>query len=153
MGASKSTSGTRARGSNRRSFHASSIATRAGLIRAIDTASDSQSRARSSASTAAISAHPARPAKEAASRSCCLRSKRRRAADLPTSISIDAAVRMNIHSLMATRFAELDKEEAILNAALELFVERGFHGTTVPSVAERAGVAPGTIYHYFASKE
>jgi TetR/AcrR family transcriptional regulator, repressor of fatR-cypB operon len=46
-----------------------------------------------------------------------------------------------------------DKGDAILDAALELFVERGFHGTSVPSVAERAGVAAGTIYHYFASKE
>jgi len=46
-----------------------------------------------------------------------------------------------------------DKAEAILHAALELFAERGFHGTSVPSVAERAGVAAGTIYHYFASKE
>jgi len=46
-----------------------------------------------------------------------------------------------------------DKADAILGAALDLFVERGFHGTSVPSVAERAGVAAGTIYHYFASKE
>jgi AcrR family transcriptional regulator len=46
-----------------------------------------------------------------------------------------------------------DKGEAILAAALELFVERGFHGTAVPLVAERAGVGAGTIYRYFASKE
>ncbi|MBZ0232567.1 MAG: TetR family transcriptional regulator [Deltaproteobacteria bacterium] len=46
-----------------------------------------------------------------------------------------------------------DKREAILQAALELFVERGFHGTAVPEVAERAGVGAGTIYRYFASKE
>ena len=46
-----------------------------------------------------------------------------------------------------------DKADAILGAALDLFVERGFHGTSVPSVAERAGVAAGTIYHYFTSKE
>jgi AcrR family transcriptional regulator len=46
-----------------------------------------------------------------------------------------------------------DTADAILAAALELFVERGFHGTSVPSVAERAGVAAGTIYHHFASKE
>ena len=57
---------------------------------------------------------------------------------------------MNVHSALAT---DSDKGEAILKAALELFVERGFHGTSVPSVAERAGVAAGTIYHYFASKE
>ena len=46
-----------------------------------------------------------------------------------------------------------EKGEAILAAALELFVERGFHGTSVPSIADRAKVAAGTIYHYFASKE
>jgi AcrR family transcriptional regulator len=46
-----------------------------------------------------------------------------------------------------------DKGEAILAAALDLFVERGFHGTSVPAVAERAGVAAGTIYHYFEGKE
>ena len=59
---------------------------------------------------------------------------------------------MNIHSTsLVTR--NDDKAEAILAAALSLFVEKGFHGTSVPSVAERAGVAAGTIYHYFAGKE
>ena len=46
-----------------------------------------------------------------------------------------------------------DKREQILAAALDLFVSRGFHGTTVPEVADRAGVGAGTIYRYFASKE
>jgi AcrR family transcriptional regulator len=46
-----------------------------------------------------------------------------------------------------------DKGEDILQAAVDLFVERGFHGTSVPSVAEKARVAAGTIYHYFQSKE
>jgi AcrR family transcriptional regulator len=46
-----------------------------------------------------------------------------------------------------------DMGDAILAAALDLFVERGFHGTSVPAVAERAGVAAGTIYHYFEGKE
>jgi AcrR family transcriptional regulator len=45
------------------------------------------------------------------------------------------------------------KEARILEAALDLFVERGFHGTTVPDVARRARVAAGTIYLYFPSKE
>lgn len=49
--------------------------------------------------------------------------------------------------------APKDKREAILDAALVLFAERGFHGTAVPLVAERAGVGAGTIYRYFASKE
>src|SRR6187551_892332 len=43
--------------------------------------------------------------------------------------------------------------QAILDAALDLFAERGFHGTAVPLVAERAGVGAGTVYRYFASKE
>ena len=46
-----------------------------------------------------------------------------------------------------------DKREAILDAALALFSERTFEGTAVPLIAERAGVAAGTIYRYFADKE
>src|SRR5687768_13516077 len=53
----------------------------------------------------------------------------------------------------ARRRALENKYDAILDAALQLFVERGFFGTAVPLVAERAGVAAGTIYHYFTSKE
>ncbi|PSB23058.1 TetR family transcriptional regulator [filamentous cyanobacterium CCP1] len=46
-----------------------------------------------------------------------------------------------------------DKREVILQAALELFAEFGFHGTPMPLVAERANVGAGTIYRYFDSKE
>ena len=45
------------------------------------------------------------------------------------------------------------KTEAILKSALELFVEKGFHGTPVPLIAENAGVGAGTIYRSFESKE
>ena len=51
------------------------------------------------------------------------------------------------------RTAPVDKREAIMTAALELFVERGFFGTAVPEVAEQAQVGAGTIYRYFDSKE
>lgn len=46
-----------------------------------------------------------------------------------------------------------DRREAILKGALKCFVEKGFHGTTIPEIAKRAGVAAGTIYHYFDNKE
>jgi AcrR family transcriptional regulator len=46
-----------------------------------------------------------------------------------------------------------DKREQIVKAALELFVERGFYGTAVPEIADRAQVGAGTIYRYFESKE
>ena len=45
------------------------------------------------------------------------------------------------------------KREAILSAALSMFAERGFHGTPVPLIAERAKVGAGTVYRYFPSKE
>lgn len=53
----------------------------------------------------------------------------------------------------ASRVAKPDKREAILDAARDLFAERGFHGTAVPLVAKTAGVGAGTIYRYFESKE
>jgi len=46
-----------------------------------------------------------------------------------------------------------DKRTAILDAALELFATRGFNATAMPLVAAQAGVAAGTIYLYFDSKE
>ncbi len=46
-----------------------------------------------------------------------------------------------------------DKGEVIMAAALELFIKRGFYGTAVPEIADRAGVGAGTIYRYFESKE
>jgi AcrR family transcriptional regulator len=46
-----------------------------------------------------------------------------------------------------------DKKEEIINAALELIAEHGFHGAPMAMIAERAGVAAGTIYRYFESKD
>jgi AcrR family transcriptional regulator len=45
------------------------------------------------------------------------------------------------------------KRDAILEAALDLFSNRGFHGTAVPLIAEKAKVGAGTLYRYFESKE
>jgi len=41
----------------------------------------------------------------------------------------------------------------ILDAALELFKERGYEETTMRAIAEAAGVAVGNAYYYFRSKE
>lgn len=46
-----------------------------------------------------------------------------------------------------------EKRQAILKAALELFVERGFHNTPTSLIAKQAGVATGTLFHYFKNKE
>jgi AcrR family transcriptional regulator len=45
------------------------------------------------------------------------------------------------------------RREAILNAALDEFSARGFAAARLDDVAQRAGVAKGTIYLYFADKE
>lgn len=49
--------------------------------------------------------------------------------------------------------AATDKQEQIMKASLELFIERGFDGTTMPMISKRANVGAGTIYRYFDSKE
>ncbi|TGL07937.1 TetR/AcrR family transcriptional regulator [Leptospira bouyouniensis] len=54
---------------------------------------------------------------------------------------------------MVEKALKLNKSEEILTAALELFTAKGFDGTAVPLIAERANVAAGTIYRYFESKE
>jgi AcrR family transcriptional regulator len=43
-------------------------------------------------------------------------------------------------------------KNAILNSARALFFEKGFDGTTIEEIAERAEVAVGTVYNYFESK-
>ncbi len=43
--------------------------------------------------------------------------------------------------------------QKLLRAALELFTGEGFLASTTPIIAERAGVAEGTIYRHFTSKE
>ncbi len=47
----------------------------------------------------------------------------------------------------------IDKQTEILKAALRLFVENGFHGTPTSLIAKEAGVANGTLFHYFSTKE
>jgi AcrR family transcriptional regulator len=46
-----------------------------------------------------------------------------------------------------------DARARVLDAAVDLFAERGYDGTSVTQVISRAGVAKGGFYHHFASKE
>src|SRR5688572_30846446 len=45
------------------------------------------------------------------------------------------------------------KRERILEAAVRIFAEKGFYNAKVSQIAEEAGVADGTIYLYFKSKD
>ncbi len=46
-----------------------------------------------------------------------------------------------------------DTRQAILDAALECFAERGFHGVSVREIARAVGVRESGLYHHFGSKE
>ncbi len=46
-----------------------------------------------------------------------------------------------------------ETRRAIMEAALSIFLERGYSDTRVMDVAERAGLAKGTLYLYYADKE
>jgi len=45
------------------------------------------------------------------------------------------------------------KRRLILDAAVRVFAEKGYHTCRVGDIAEEAGIAHGLLYHYFASKE
>ena len=46
-----------------------------------------------------------------------------------------------------------EKEQKILEAAIDVFSERGFSGATTSEIAKRAGIAEGTIFRYFKTKK
>jgi TetR/AcrR family transcriptional regulator, fatty acid metabolism regulator protein len=49
--------------------------------------------------------------------------------------------------------AQEDKRRLILDAAVRVFAQKGYHTSRVGDIAEEAGVAHGLLYHYFRSKE
>ncbi len=46
-----------------------------------------------------------------------------------------------------------ERPDEVLDAALELFIEKGFAATRVDDIARRAGLSKGAVYLYFPSKE
>jgi AcrR family transcriptional regulator len=57
-----------------------------------------------------------------------------------------------VESLRRTRRKDARPGE-LIEAALDVFAERGFAGARLEDIARRAGVTKGTVYLYFASKE
>ncbi len=51
------------------------------------------------------------------------------------------------------RVSREDRRDRILDAATKVFAKRGFFAAQVADVAKRAGVAAGTVYLYFKSKD
>ncbi|HKL32748.1 MAG TPA: TetR/AcrR family transcriptional regulator [Tangfeifania sp.] len=45
------------------------------------------------------------------------------------------------------------KKKLIMDTALELFAENGFHATSISQIAKKAGISKGLTYNYFKSKD
>jgi TetR/AcrR family fatty acid metabolism transcriptional regulator len=56
-------------------------------------------------------------------------------------------------SINSIRPVVADKREAILRAAISVFAHNGYFNSKVADIAKEAGVADGTVYLYFKSKE
>ena len=46
-----------------------------------------------------------------------------------------------------------DKKQQLLEASIDLFAREGFWNTSTASIARHAGVATGTLFNYFPSKD
>ncbi|MEN6392180.1 MAG: helix-turn-helix domain-containing protein, partial [Syntrophomonas sp.] len=44
------------------------------------------------------------------------------------------------------------KRELIIEAAIKVFSQKGYHNTRMEEIAQAAGIGKGTIYEYFESK-
>ena len=62
-------------------------------------------------------------------------------------------VMRSARSLNSVRPVIGDKREAILRAAIRIFAHNGYFNSKVADIASEAGVADGTVYLYFKSKE
>ena len=47
----------------------------------------------------------------------------------------------------------MDKKEAIRKAAIKIMAKEGFYNTKMQDIADECGIAIGTLYLYFKSKE
>ncbi|GGH10138.1 TetR/AcrR family transcriptional regulator [Pedobacter zeae] len=47
----------------------------------------------------------------------------------------------------------MDKKQHLLDTALKLFVEFGFHGTPTAKIAKEAGLSSGTLFYFFSTKD
>lgn len=72
---------------------------------------------------------------------------------LSTRLAQGEAAEDESANLLESELEPLDRRRIILNAAAELFSTQGFDRTTIRDIAGQAGLLPGSVYHYFSSKE
>lgn len=60
---------------------------------------------------------------------------------------------IRLNAVSTARAVVTDKREAILRAAVKVFARKGFFNSKVADIAKEAGIADGTVYLYFKSKD
>lgn len=78
---------------------------------------------------------------------------RRRRARLRSSPAIESTMASASPAAAYQRQISAEKRDAILDAALECFLERGFSGTSLSRIARAADVSTATIYRHFPTKD
>ncbi len=58
-----------------------------------------------------------------------------------------------IHARRQKRSFVIDKRKEILTAAIDVFARKGYSKTKIKEIADKAGVATGTVYLYFQNKD
>jgi TetR/AcrR family fatty acid metabolism transcriptional regulator len=71
----------------------------------------------------------------------------------PNPESITDMTRLTDAAKAPARIAVSDKREAILRAAIKVFAGKGYFNSKVADIAGEAGIADGTVYLYFKSKD
>jgi AcrR family transcriptional regulator len=69
-----------------------------------------------------------------------------------TILPTDSRYRKEANNMRVVKEAKERKNE-ILDAALELFVTKGYDGTSTNDILEKVNIARGTLYYHFKSKE
>ncbi len=73
--------------------------------------------------------------------------------NLPVDVISDMMGFIDHDTQVKKKTSKQDKRNAVLDAAMVVFSSKGFHDAHVDEIAELAGVAKGTVYRYFESKE
>ncbi len=73
--------------------------------------------------------------------------------NIPVNLVTDMIDFIENDSQSKKKSTKHDKRNAVLEAAMVVFSKKGFHDAHVDEIAELAGVAKGTVYRYFESKE
>lgn len=66
---------------------------------------------------------------------------------------MEKSFRQNYNDALKKMDNITDRQRAILQAALDLFADQGFEATSTSQIADRAGVAVGSVYHVFRNKK